>query len=159
MSIEKAIAEELTLSYMHAGRSITGENVVIVAQSLARAVDFRNEQEVHAAFTKARDTEAIPLQGTLKGIVANIREKQVANRNAISWKPAITKEQSDFIYAWWHLRGTRMAWLTVEKAQSIVDAFEADPKHREFVEYQKKWKHVAADNVRRYGVVTMRTRL
>ena len=73
MNIEKAIAEELTLSYMQAGRSITGENVVIVAQSLARAVDFRNEQEVHAAFTKARDTEAIPLQGTLKGIVDSMR--------------------------------------------------------------------------------------
>ena len=29
----------------------------------------------------------------------------------------------------------------------------------EFVEYQKKWTHVAAENVRRYGVVTMRTRL
>lgn len=78
MNIEKAIAEELTLSYMQAGRSITGENVVIVAQSLARAVDFRNEQEVHAAFTKARDTEAIPLQGTLKGIVDSMRRLETS---------------------------------------------------------------------------------
>lgn len=78
MNIEKAIAEELTLSYMQAGRSVAGENVVIVAQSLARAVDFRNEQEVHAVFTKARDTEAIPLQGTLKGIVDSMRRMETS---------------------------------------------------------------------------------
>ena len=158
-AIEKAIAEELTISYMQAGRSITGDNVVIVAQSLARAVDFRNEQEVHAAFTKARDTEAIPIQGTLKGIVATIREKQSSNRKAISWQPTITKEQSDYIYAWWHLHGTRMAWLTDEKARATVEAFEADRNNREFVSYQNGWTHVASDNVMKYGTATMRTRL
>lgn len=159
MSIEKAIAEELTISYMQAGRSITGENVVIVAQSLARAVDFRSEQEVHAAFSRARDTEAIPLQGSLKGIVATIREKQAANSNSITWQSAITKEQSDYIYAWWHLHGSRMAWLIDSTARKIIDDFEADPKHRDFVNYQKGWTRVAADNVHRYGLVTIRSRI
>lgn len=73
MSIEKAIADELTLSYMQAGRHLPKENIVIVARSLSEAVDFKDEAMVHAAFRKARDTEEIPLQGTLNGIVDGMR--------------------------------------------------------------------------------------
>ena len=156
--ILKAVTDEMTLSYTAAGR-VVPTTLSVVAASLADAIDFKDEATVHAAFKKARDTEAIPLQGTLKGIVANIREKQAANRKAISWSPAITKEQSDYIYAWWHLHGTRMAWLTDDKARATVESFEADPNNREFVSYQNGWTHVAADNVMKYGTATMRTRL
>jgi hypothetical protein len=78
MSIEKAIAEELTLSYMQAGRHLPKENIVIVARSLSEAVDFKDEAMVHAAFRKARDTEEIPLQGTLKGIVDGMRRLETS---------------------------------------------------------------------------------
>lgn len=156
--ILKAVTDEMTLSYTAAGR-VVPTTLSVVAASLADAIDFKDEATVHAAFRKARDTEAIPLQGTLKGIVATIREKQAANSNAITWQPAITKEQSDYIYAWWHLHGTRMAWLTDEQARATVEAFEADRKNREFVSYQNTWTHVAADNVIKYGTATMGTRL
>lgn len=156
--ILKAVTDEMTLSYTAAGR-VVPTTLSVVAASLADAIDFKDEAMVHAAFKKARDTEAIPLQGTLKGIVANIREKQASNRKAISWNHAITKEQSDYIYAWWHLHGTRMAWLTDEKARATVESFESDPKNQEFVSYQNGWTHVAADNVMKYGTTTMRTRL
>lgn len=156
--ILKAITDEMTLSYTAAGR-VVPTTLSVVAASLADAIDFKDEAMVHAAFKKARDTEAIPIQGTLKGIVATIREKQASNRKAISWHPTITKEQSDYIYAWWHLHGTLMAWLTEEKARATVEAFEADTNNREFVRYQNGWTHVAADNVMKYGTTTMRTRL
>ena len=78
MSIEKAVAEELTLSYMQAGRHLPKENIVIVARSLSEAVDFKDEAMVHAAFRKARDTEEIPLQGTLKGIVDSMRRLETS---------------------------------------------------------------------------------
>ena len=156
--ILKAVTDEMTLSYTATGR-VVPTTLSVVAASLADAIDFKDVETVHAAFKKARDTEAIPLQGTLKGIVATIREKQASNRKAISWHPAITKEQSDYIYAWWHLHGTRMAWLTDDKARATVEAFEADPNNREFVSYQNGWTHVAADNVMKYGTATMRTRL
>lgn len=157
--ILKAVTDEMTLSYTAAGR-VVPTTLSVVAASLADAIDFKDEAMVHAAFRKARDTEAIPLQGTLKGIVANIREKQASNRKAISWNPAITKEQSDYIYAWWHLHGTKMAWLNDSQAEEIVDRFESDPKNKEFKEYQhRNWTHIAADNVMKYGTATMRTRL
>lgn len=78
MNIEKAVAEELTLSYMQAGRHLPKENIVIVARSLSEAVDFKDEAMVHAAFRKARDTEEIPLQGTLKGIVDSMRRLETS---------------------------------------------------------------------------------
>lgn len=78
MSIEKAIAEELTLSYMQAGRHLPKENIVIVARSLSGAVAFKDEAMVHEAFRKARDTEEIPLQGTIKGIVDGMRRMETS---------------------------------------------------------------------------------
>lgn len=160
MNIEKAIAEELTLSYMQAGRSVTGENVVIVAQSLERALDFRNEQEVHDVFKRARDMADVPTQMVLKQAMQNHRAERIPASQAITWNPSLTKSQSDYIHAWWHLRGTKMAWLTDSQAEEIVDRFESDPKNKEFKEYQhRNWTHVAADNLTKYGTATMRTRL
>jgi hypothetical protein len=108
--------------------------------------------------------EDIPTQRVLKEALRNHRAENIPQAPAISYgtsedKRPVTKEDKDYIYAWWHLHGTRMAWLTDEQAHKIIDDFEADPKHREFANCQNGWTHVAADNVRRYGVVTMRTRL
>jgi hypothetical protein len=164
MSIEKAIAEELTLSYMQAGRSITSENVVIVAQSMARALDFHDEQEVHDVFKRARDMADVPTQMVLKQAMQNHRAENASQATYITYgtsedKRPVTKEEKDYIYAWWHLHGTRIPWLDDEKAKCIVTAFEVDPKNREFVNYQNGWTHVSADNVMKYGTSTMRTRL
>ena len=164
MSIEKAIAEELTLSYMQAGRSVTGDNVVIVAQSLARALDFRNKQEVHDVFNRARDMADVPTQMVLKQAMKNHRAENIQQPPAISYgtsedKRLVTKEEKDYIYAWWYFHGTRASWLTDEQARKIIDDFESNPKHREFVNYQNGWTHVAADNMMKHGAATMRTRL
>lgn len=70
--IANAVTKEMILSYTAAGR-VVPTTLSYVAASLADAIDFKDEAMVHAAFKKARDTEAIPLQGTLKGIVDSMR--------------------------------------------------------------------------------------
>ena len=160
MSIEMVIAEELTMSYVQAGRHISGENVAIVAKSLDSALGFDTEEEVRETFKRARDTEDIPTQRVLKESLRNHRAERIPASQAITWNPSLTKSQSDYIHAWWHLRGTKMAWLTDSQAEEIVDRFESDPKNKEFKEYQhRNWTHVAADNLTKYGTATMRTRL
>lgn len=75
--ILKAVTDEMTLSYTAAGR-VVPTTLSVVAASLADAIDFKDEAMVHAAFRKARDTEAIPLQGTLKGIVDSMRRLETS---------------------------------------------------------------------------------
>lgn len=75
--ILKAVTDEMTLSYTAAGR-VVPTTLSVVAASLADAIDFKDEAMVHAAFRKARDTEAIPLQGTLKGIVDSMRKLETS---------------------------------------------------------------------------------
>lgn len=82
--ITNAVTKEMILSYTAAGR-VVPTTLSYVAASIADAIDFRDEAMVHAAFKKARDTEAIPLQGTLKGIVDGIRQQQAAARNALEY--------------------------------------------------------------------------
>lgn len=75
--IINAINDELVLSYTAAGRVIP-TTISVVAASLADAIDWKDVSAVHAAFRKARDTEAIPLQGTLKGIVDSMRRLETS---------------------------------------------------------------------------------
>ena len=75
--ILKAVTDEMTLSYTAAGR-VVPTTLSVVAASLADAIDFKDEAMVHAAFKKARDTESIPLQGTLKGIVDSMRRLETS---------------------------------------------------------------------------------
>lgn len=164
MSIEKAIAEELTLSYMQSGRHLPKENIVIVARSLSEALDFRNEQEVHDVFNRARDMADVPTQMVLKQAMQNHRAENIQQAPAISYGTSedtrpVTKEEKDYIYSWWYFHGTKASWLTDEQARKIIDDFESNPKHREFVNYQNGWTHVAADNMTKHGAATMRTRL
>lgn len=167
MSIEKVIAEELTMSYVQAGRHISGENVAIVAKSLEAALDFDSEDEVHATFTRARDMEDIPTQRVLKESLRNHRAENIpqprtpflTEGTSEDTRP-VTNEEKDYIFAWWHLHGTRMSWLTDERAHEIVSKFESDPKHKEFTTYQNtKWTPVAYRNVKVYGETTMKGRL
>lgn len=76
--IINAINDELVLSYTAAGRVIP-TTISVVAASLANAIDWKDISVVHAAFRKARDTEAIPLQGTLKGIVDSMRRLETSD--------------------------------------------------------------------------------
>lgn len=161
MNIEKAIAEELTLSYMQAGRSVTGENVVIVAQSLARSVDFESVEEVRESFKRARDVADVPTQRVLKDTLKSYRMEKAPNTPAIGYGTSrderpVTEEERNYIMAWWHLHGTRFPFLTDEEARRTVEAFER--KDPEFASYQRKFTHVAQENVDRYGVVTCKAR-
>lgn len=76
--IINAITDELVLSYTAVGRVIP-TTISVVAASLADAIDWKDATSVHAAFRKARDTEAIPLQGTLKGIVDSMRRLETSD--------------------------------------------------------------------------------
>lgn len=165
MSIEKVIAEELTMSYVQAGRHISGENVAIVAKSLDSALSFDTEEEVRATFKRARDMEDIPTQRLLKESLRNHRAETIPAPKALTNGTTedtrlVTNEEKDYVYAWWHLHGTKNAWLTDEQAQDIVTRFESDPKHKEFTTYQNtKWTPVAYRNMKLDGIVTMKTRL
>ena len=75
--ITNAVTKEMILSYTAAGR-VVPTTLSYVAASIADAIDFKDEAMVHAAFRKARDTEAIPLQGTLKGIVDSMRRLETS---------------------------------------------------------------------------------
>jgi len=157
--ITNAVHQELILSYSQAGR-VVPTTIDVVAASLANALGFTDIQEVHDVFKRARDMADVPTQMVLKQAMQNHRAERIPASQAITWKPSLTKSQSDYIHAWWHLRGTKMAWLTDSQAEEIVDRFESDPKNKEFKEYQhRNWTHVAADNLTKYGTVTMRTRL
>ena len=161
--IVNAIHQELTLSYTQAAR-VVPSTIDVVAASLADALDFSDVQEVHDTFKRARNMEDIPTQRVLKEALRNHRAENIPQAPAISYGTSedtrpVTKEEKDYIYAWWHLHGTRIPWLDDEKAKGIVTAFEADPKNREFVNDQNGWTHVSADNVMKYGTSTMRTRL
>lgn len=155
--IVNAIQQELVLSYTQSGR-VVPSTVDAVALSLQDALKFSDTEEVHSTFKRARDIADVPTQKVLKEAITNHRAERMPTSQAITWQNTATKAEQDYIYAWWHLRGTRMAWLTEEKAQATVDAFEADPKNREAVMGQRKWEHVAAENIMRYGIVTCRTR-
>lgn len=80
MSIEKVIAEELTMSYVQAGRHISGENVAIVASALSKSIDFRTESEVREAFNSARNSSDIPTQKVLAEAMLVIRLKNNNNQ-------------------------------------------------------------------------------
>jgi len=155
--IVNAIHQELTLSYTAAGR-VVPSTIDVVAASLADALGFSDVDEVHAVFRRARDISDVPTQKILKDVLFAHRESSV-KPVAIAYREGLTRNQYDYINAWWHLHGTRIPWLDDEKAKGIVTAFESDPKNVEFVNYQRSWTHVAADNVMKYGAVTMRTRL
>lgn len=85
MSLEKVIAEELTLSYVQAGRHISGDNVTIVANALANSIDFRTEYEVREAFKIARNTADIPTQKVLTDAMFAIRMKDTSTTNSIEY--------------------------------------------------------------------------
>lgn len=85
MSLEKVIAEELTLSYVQAGRHISGDNVTIVANALANSIDFRTEYDVREAFKIARNTSDIPTQKVLTDAMFAIRMKDTSTTNSIEY--------------------------------------------------------------------------
>ena len=85
MSLEKVIAEELTLSYVQAGRHISGDNVTIVANALANSIDFRTEYDVREAFKISRNTADIPTQKVLTEAMFAIRMRDPSTTNSIEY--------------------------------------------------------------------------
>lgn len=82
--IINAIIDELSMSYQASGRVIP-TTITVIAGSLADAIDWKSVDVVKAAFRKARDTEAIPLQGTLKSIVDSMRRLE-SRREVLEYK-------------------------------------------------------------------------
>lgn len=163
-AIEEAIAAELTLSYVQAGRHVSGDNVVVVSKSLKDALGFDSVEEVRDTFRRARNMEDVPTQRVLCEALRNHRAENIpqpytpliAEKTTEDTRP-ITFEEKQYIFAWWHLHGTKFQFLTDEKAKQIVDKFEGDPKHEEFTRYQNaKWTPVAYRNVKVYGETTMK---
>ena len=63
-NITRAIHDELVLSYTQSAR-VVPTTVAVVAASLRDALGFADEEEVHKAFTKARDMADVRTFGAL----------------------------------------------------------------------------------------------
>lgn len=158
--IVNAVHQELTLSYTQAAR-VVPSTIDVVAASLADALDFSNVQEVHDTFKRARNMEDIPTQRVLKEALKNYRAENTPNPPAIGYgrgkdERPVTEKERNYIMAWWHLHGTRFPFLTDDEARRTVESFER--KDPEFASYQRKFTHVAQENVDRYGIITCRAR-
>ena len=147
--IEKAVAAELTLAYMQAGRSISDKAVLVVANSLSAALDFSDEEEVREAFRRARDVVDVPTQRYLKDALSNYRaerRKYEESRAASSATPRVefggsrmvSKAETRYIEATQALAGIYFG-MDIETARRVAATFEMDPRNREMVDYQRGW--------------------
>lgn len=155
MNQEKTIAEQLTLAYIQAGRSIDGKTIVIVAQSLDDALDFSDENEVRAVFKKAKDMSDIPTQKTLKEALVNYRAEHTAyiprNDNtpkleSDGGKIVRNGDEMRYMMATQRLSGIYFG-MDEQTARNIVEKFESEPKNEEMKNYQRRW---IAENAKAY---------
>lgn len=143
--IIRAIHDELVLSYTQAGR-VVPSTVAIVAQSLRDALGFEDEREVHVVFSKARDMADVPTQRVLKEALLNYRQEHKAYIEHAPDVPRIshpglkrcTNAETKYIMATQRLAGI-YPYMDEDKARKIKAEFEADPKNREMVDYQRGW--------------------
>ena len=142
--VMNAIIEQLTISYTVACKTVPTQNIAIVAAALADALDLSDAAEVREAFRRARMVQDIPTQRTLADGLKNIRMERMPQAQAIEHdesrqpvgKRLVTNEQRAYILATHSLCGTGPK---MTNDREIVEAFEADPKKKEFVEYQRGW--------------------
>lgn len=145
-AIEKLVAEQLTLAYVQAGKSIAKNTVVVVANSLADALGFSDENEVRETFRRAKDMADIPTQRVLKEALANHRAESIAYVPPQTETPRIgyvgsripSHDEKMYILATQRLAGL-YPYMKAEDAKRIAEEFEADPKNRDFVDYQRGW--------------------
>ena len=141
-AIEEAIAAELTLSYVQAGRHVSGDNVVVVSKSLKDALGFDSVEEVRDTFRRARNMEDVPTQRVLKEALTNHRRENLPQPNVEMiednrpGKKIPTNEEVTYMMATHSVCGTGPK---ITNDREIIAKFEADPKNAECVAYQRAW--------------------
>lgn len=93
--IANAVVNELTLAYMQAGSKIGSANALDVAKSICESLDFKDADEVKAAFRRAKMMQDIPTQRTLAEALANHRAESYSQTSSL---PLI--ENADQRSAW-----------------------------------------------------------
>ncbi len=141
-AIEEAIAAELTLSYVQAGRHVSGDNVVVVSKSLKDALGFDSVEEVRDTFRRARNMEDIPTQRVLSEALRNHRAENIPQpkvemiEDNRPGKKIPTNEEVTYMMATHSVCGTGPK---ITNDCEIIAKFEADPKNAECVAYQRAW--------------------
>lgn len=156
------VVKELTIAYLAAGRTVSKENVLVVAASLQDALNFHDIYEVRGAFMRAKDMADVPTQMVLKEALSNHRAEHTAytlqqrNVPAVGYDGAklVKNDEIKYMKATQRLYGIYLGMDEVT-ARQIVRDFEANPKNKSFVEYQKKWLR---DNGGKYRLQTLRSR-
>ena len=159
--IISAIVEELTIAYIALGRNISKENALVVASSLHRALNFNDVDEVRATFCRAKNIADIPTQRVLGEALTNHRAEHTAyippkrNVPAVGYDGAklVKNDEIPYMMATQRLYGIYLE-MDETAARQIVRDFEANPKNKPFVEYQKKWLR---DNGTKYRLQTLRS--
>lgn len=160
-AILSAIVEELTIAYIALGRNISKENALVVASSLHRALNFNNVDEVHDAFRRAKNIADIPTQRVLGEALTNHRAEHTAytppkrNFQAVGYDGVklVKNDEVTYMKATQRLYGICLE-MDEATARQIVREFEANPKNKSFIEYQKKWLR---DNGTKYRLQTLRS--
>lgn len=152
--ILQAIHDELVLSYTQAGR-VVPTTVAIVAAALMDAIKFSDDEEVHESFKRARMMADVPTQRVLNEALCNFRAEHRAYQQRPSEAPRlthpgskiVTNEETKYIMATQRIAGT-FPYMDLEEAKSYAKEFEADPKNREMVEYQRGWIKNFMDSIK-----------
>lgn len=81
--IANAVVNELTLAYMQAGSKIGSANALAVAKSICESLDFKDADEVKAAFRRAKMVQDVPTQRTLAEALANLRAETYSQTSSL----------------------------------------------------------------------------
>lgn len=126
--IANAVVNELTLAYMQAGSKIGSANALDVAKSICESLDFKDADEVKAAFRRAKMMQDIPTQRTLAEALANHRAETYSQTSSL---PLIEN------------RDPRSAWLPKSQMKRNINMMtairnlSAAISDREYMEYCK----------------------
>lgn len=142
------VVKELTIAYLAAGRTVSKENVLVVAASLQDALNFHDIYEVRGAFKRAKDMADVPTQMVLKEALRNHQRERgtrgvgydnAAPKQITSEGTRRLKEGEGWYVAATHCLAGFYDGMDKERAQAIVDEFEANPNNKSLVEYQRRW--------------------
>lgn len=140
-NIVNAIREQLILSYTQSGR-VVPTTVGVVATALQDALQFNDAEEVHNAFRRARDMADVPTQRVLKEALTNHRRENLPQPSSYAiedkgpGRKFVTNDEVSYMMATHSVCGTGPK---ITNDREIIAKFEADPKNKEMVEYQRGW--------------------
>lgn len=160
--IISAIIEELTISYIAMGRNVSKENALVVASSLQNALKFNDVDEVRDTFRRAKNIADIPTQRVLGEALTNHRAENTAYKSRLQSNvptvgydgaKLVKNDEASYMMATQRLCGIYLE-MDEATARQIVRDFEANPKNKSFVEYQRKWLR---ENGGKYSLQTLRS--